>query len=204
MQSQVVDVNGHPAMTATGATASVEETRGAILRAAQERGYVVESDDGRTMLARVTSGDIWALMRIDYAAGVYSISHADSSPELRYDASRGTVHRRYNRWVNRLQSSIERELWQPSGPSPSPMPMAVATAPILLGGPPSVPAPPAMQAPPPAAPMPAQASTLPAEPPQGTRAGGSAWVPGSGSVAAPAGAAMPSTGTMPSAGELDI
>jgi hypothetical protein len=184
VQSRVYDVNGQPAMTATGASATIEETRGAILRAAQERGYAVESDDGRTMMARVSSGDIWALMRIDYAAGVYSISHADSSVELRYDPSRGTVHRRYNRWVSRLQQSIERELWQPSGPNPSPMPEMVASVPAMA--PMNVPAPP----PPPAQVLPAPPSNVQAMPapmaaPSGAPASG--WVPGggNGAVAAP-------------------
>jgi hypothetical protein len=196
VQSQVYDVSGQPAVTATGATASIEETRGAILRAAQDRGYAVESDDGRTMLARVSSGDIWALMRIDYAAGVYSISHADSSPELRYDAGRGTVHRRYNRWVSRFQQAIERELWQPTGPNPSPMPAMVASVPAMA--PMNAPAPPP---PPPAQAMPLPASNAQAMPapmmPAPSSAPTSGWVPGNG-------AAAPSPAPAPSGPGLDM
>src|SRR5262245_11081838 len=84
-EARVLDVHDHPAWLRSGERASHEATHRAILRALGERGYVVDRDDGQTIVARVSRGTIWASMRIGIGEGRYSISHADSCPEFMYD-----------------------------------------------------------------------------------------------------------------------
>lgn len=125
----VRDVHHHPAVLETGMNASRETTHAAVLRALGERGYVIESDDGRVVMARMSSGAKWARMRVVSGDGRYSITHADSSPEFRYDPERGTVHRRYNRWVKNLEGTIDDTLREMVEVPPARPAAVAATAP---------------------------------------------------------------------------
>ncbi len=180
-RARVLDVHDHPAVLASGMSASSATTHAAILKALNERGYQVLADDGRVVVARVSSGDVWAVMRIEARQGGFSISHADTSPEFLYDAERGTVHRRYNRWVSNLRGTIDDVLSKSDDVLPMPVALAAPpgaamakTAPVVLpppqsgahqapayGAPPS--APPAPAAAPPSAPPQSEQPTVPPE-----------------------------------------
>lgn len=178
-RARVLDVHDHPAVLASGMSASTASTHAAVLKALNERGYQVLADDGRVVVARVSSGDIWAVMRIEAHEGGYSISHADTSPEFLYDPNRGTVHRRYNRWVSSLRGTIDDVLSQsedvmpmpvaiaaPPGavmaksePTPAPALPAASQAPVSVG----VPSETAPAAAPPSPPQPSAAPSVPPE-----------------------------------------
>lgn len=148
----VLQVQNAPAPLPQGATPSPARTRDAIVRALADRHWTLDSEQGQSLMATVSSGGHTATVRIDYDANYYSITYANSSPGLKYDGQ--YIHRRFNHWVDRLRSSINQQLAMTAVAAPvAPAPVAPAApapaAPAAPGDPAAPPAEPAVPAPPP-------------------------------------------------------
>lgn len=90
-------------------SATAEDVRGAIRRAAAGLGWQMKDDGPGKMSGMLMLRQHTASVNVDYDATKYSIQYKDSS-NLRYDAAKGTIHRNYNAWVQNLNKAIQREL----------------------------------------------------------------------------------------------
>src|SRR5687767_8858262 len=93
-KAKVLDVHSAKVTLPPYTTASNEVTRAAILRALQERTWIVEAEEPNTIVASVSAGGHSATASIYYDDLNYSIKHIESSPGLKYDGVE--IHRRYN------------------------------------------------------------------------------------------------------------
>ncbi len=84
-----------------------EDVKAAIVVAATNRGWVVTGNESNEITARIDSRGHIASIRIPYSDKYYSIIYV-SSANLK--ASDGNIHRNYNRWVNNLNSDIQKQL----------------------------------------------------------------------------------------------
>ena len=95
------------------------DMRRAILTALQRRQWTVERADGGQIMAQYTRRGHQADITIPYSAATYSIQYRDSQ---NLDYHDGTIHRAYNKWVRKLDRTIQQELRRPSLPTPSDIP----------------------------------------------------------------------------------
>ncbi|MEM9187825.1 MAG: hypothetical protein AAGF12_01515 [Myxococcota bacterium] len=96
--------------------------RAAIVQAMNERGYATDAQAPGRVLGTYTRGRIMLQLAVDYNAGGYRINYV-TSQGLRY-RQRGAaayISRRYDRYVNNLRRSIDRQL---TGPPPQVVPAA--------------------------------------------------------------------------------
>ncbi|UQY37202.1 hypothetical protein K8U54_12195 [Pseudomonas fulva] len=96
-----------------------DDMRRAILTALQRRQWTVERADGGQIMAQYTRRGHQADITIPYSAATYSIQYRDSQ---NLDYHDGTIHRAYNKWVRKLDRTIQQELRRPSLPTPSDIP----------------------------------------------------------------------------------
>ena len=106
----IFEVQDQVVLSYSGKQATAEDVRHAILDALRARRWHLVEDAPGSLAATVASGGHRATVRITYDAGRYSIAHEDSSDGLKYSAGSGTVHRRYNHWVQRLDEAIMQTL----------------------------------------------------------------------------------------------
>jgi hypothetical protein len=117
-KAKVLDVHSAKVALPPYATASNETTRAAILRALQERTWIVEAEEPNTIVASVSAGGHSATASIYYDDLNYSIKHIESSPGLKYDGVE--IHRRYNTWIKNLRKTIDKQLLQAPSQTPPP------------------------------------------------------------------------------------
>lgn len=97
--------------TVSGADPTLEDVTRAIVSSATNShpawnmqvvkpGHIVATLHNRTHMAQVD---------IQYTTKGYSITRKDSV-DLQYDAEKGTIHPGYNKWVQRLDSTIRTKL----------------------------------------------------------------------------------------------
>lgn len=86
-----------------------KKVEAAISRGATERGWVAKSMGAGTMELTLQQRQHRLVVDVKYTATNYSINYKDSS-NMNYDASSNTIHPKYNKWVNTLRHSIDRNL----------------------------------------------------------------------------------------------
>ncbi len=92
-----------------------DDMRRAILTALQRRQWTVERADRGQIMAQYTRRGHQADITIPYTASTYAIQYRDSH---NLDYHDGTIHRAYNKWVRKLDRTIQQELRRPSLPTP--------------------------------------------------------------------------------------
>ncbi|MGP3590598.1 hypothetical protein [Vagococcus sp. WN89Y] len=83
------------------------QVRAAILKAGQQRKWVMNDAGPGVIKGRLKSRDHSAEIRITYSANSYSITY-ENSQNLK--ANGGKIHKNYNRWVNNLDKQIQLNL----------------------------------------------------------------------------------------------
>lgn len=101
-----------PPQTSMIVSSSADATalREALGRALAARGYVLESDEGQRMTARLTARRVTMSIAIDYAPGSVVISYVDSNG---VPVETATSSRRYDGWMRELRETIESEIGRP-------------------------------------------------------------------------------------------
>jgi hypothetical protein len=104
------NVNGERVPTLVdGQKPTESDVEKAILFAATKRGWSPRVISPGVIDARITVRTHKAIVRIDYTSESYSITYKDSS-NLEYKSKKEKIHRNYNKWVQMLSGSIQREL----------------------------------------------------------------------------------------------
>lgn len=85
-----------------------KEVKSAIIEAATNRGWVVKASDGSEITFEVNVRSHWASIRVPYSEKFYSILYL-SSENLKSDGQ-GNIHRNYNRWINNLNTDIQKKM----------------------------------------------------------------------------------------------
>ena len=107
----IFDVNDTNITTVSGNNPTLEDVTKAIMSASTgsqpawnmqiiKPGHIVATLNVRSHMAAVD---------IQYTTKGYSITYKESS-NLKYDAAKGTIHERYNVWVQRLDSNIRAKV----------------------------------------------------------------------------------------------
>ncbi len=84
---------------------TLEEIGRAIVKGCGTRGWSCEITKPGEIRAVLHVRKHMAESRITYDTRTYSVTYVDSR-ELRYDAARNEIHRKYNGWVNNLIADI--------------------------------------------------------------------------------------------------
>lgn len=92
-----------------------DEMRRAILTALERRKWKVERADRGQIMAQYTRRGHQADITIPYTASTYAIQYRDSQ---NLDYHDGTIHRAYNKWVRKLDRTIQQEVRRPSPSKP--------------------------------------------------------------------------------------
>lgn len=88
-----------------------DDMRRAILTALQRRQWTVQRADRGQIMAQYTRRGHQADITIPYSASTYAIQYRDSH---NLDYHDGTIHRAYNKWVRKLDRTIQQELRRPA------------------------------------------------------------------------------------------
>lgn len=97
----------HNINTPVSAGHSQAQVRAAILKAGQQRQWIMTDAGPGIIKGRMQSRDHTAEIRINYSANSYSINYENS---MNLKASDGKIHKNYNRWVNNLDKDIQLNL----------------------------------------------------------------------------------------------
>lgn len=84
-----------------------EQVRAAILKAGQQRRWIMSEAGPGVIKGRMQSRGHTADIRITYSANNYAINYENSS---NLKAQGGKIHKNYNRWVNNLDKQIQLNL----------------------------------------------------------------------------------------------
>jgi len=105
----VRNVENSPVVTNSQAHPDMQKIGDAILNAGAGLGWrMTQVEAGQikgSLYVRAHRADI----EVVYNHKSYNIFYKDSS-NLKYDATKATIHRQYNNWVKRLDDAIQREL----------------------------------------------------------------------------------------------
>ena len=97
-------------MPVSGVTKS-DQVKKVILEACKKRGWVAREISPGLISATLEARQHRAQVEIPYNGTKYSIIYKDSQ-NLKYNASKNTIHRQYNNWVDYLRKDIEVGLAQ--------------------------------------------------------------------------------------------
>lgn len=96
-----------------GSTPSKADVREAIIAATKARKWIPTSNpknkDSSILASILVRGQHYVEVDITYSASSYSITYRDSR-EMKYNAEKGTIHKKYNQWVNLLSNEIQSQL----------------------------------------------------------------------------------------------
>ncbi len=84
------------------------QIREAVKRALKRKKWTVEETGTDFITATVKKGENWATAKITMGPGSFAIQHVNSGPSFHYTGD--TIHRRYNRWIQRLDAAIVQEV----------------------------------------------------------------------------------------------
>jgi len=90
-----------------GESASLEQVKKAIIVGSKKRGWSPRVVKSGVIESRLLVRSHRAVVEISYSENSYSIRYVDSS---NLDYKNGKIHKKYNLWVAKLSSSIQREL----------------------------------------------------------------------------------------------
>ena len=113
-----VPIVNHEAIAATrasGQPASADQIRNALQTAGGNRGWqITPAGAGKALAVLNVRGKHTISADISYAAGKYSIKYRDSS-NMNYEAGEGagTIHPKYNMWVQTLIDETRIQLLKP-------------------------------------------------------------------------------------------
>lgn len=99
---QVYSVPQHTVALAEGKT-----MREAILQGGEGRRWVMSETAPDVITGRLTLRGHTVEVRIPYTENSYAIEYADSS-NMKYNAKKNRIHRKYNQWVRNLDLNISR------------------------------------------------------------------------------------------------
>lgn len=102
----------YPIPSYTESPVTTERVGRAIQIAGTQLGWVIaRTGDGRSVGTLDMHGKHRIVVDITYTTTSYSIVY-QSSDNMKYDATKGNIHRNYNRWVSNLVKVINSELAQ--------------------------------------------------------------------------------------------
>ncbi|AFL74207.1 hypothetical protein [Thiocystis violascens] len=101
----VQDVDNRP----VPAGLSMSDVSKAIQSAGNSLGWVMKETGPGMIVGTLFVRDHMAKVEISYSKSGYSIRYADSS-NLKYDASKQTIHSNYAGWIQNLDNQIRRRL----------------------------------------------------------------------------------------------
>lgn len=81
----------------------------AIITAAQRLNWSARKVSGNTIEATLVTRGHEVVVDILYTAKGYEIKYKNST-NMRYDAEKQTIHGNYNRWLQRLDRNIQKEI----------------------------------------------------------------------------------------------
>ncbi|MEA3498267.1 MAG: hypothetical protein U9R16_04325 [Campylobacterota bacterium] len=90
-------------------SASSNDVYTAIKRAGVSLGWIVTKVKDGEAKATINLRTHRAIVRIDYTKTSYSINY-ENSINLKYDATKNTIHNNYNGWVQNLERAIDVQL----------------------------------------------------------------------------------------------
>ena len=97
-------------VTAISQKVKVQDVRKAILSACAFRGWQArELSPGLIEASLLVRGKHTVVVDIPYTAETYSIQYKNSI-NMEYDASKGSIHPNYNKWVGTLNSDINAQI----------------------------------------------------------------------------------------------
>lgn len=103
----IYNVNDQVVSTTSGKHLSAPQVRSAIITAGTSLGWHVADAGPGHLVGTLHLRDHTAVVDIPYSASKYSIVYKSSE---NLDAMNGTIHRNYNGWVQRLDTTIRTEL----------------------------------------------------------------------------------------------
>jgi len=103
----IYNVNDQAVTTTSGKHLSAPQVRSAIITAGTSLGWHVADAGPGHLVGTLHLRDHTAVVDIPYSASKYSIVYKSSE---NLDAMNGTIHRNYNGWVQRLDTTIRTEL----------------------------------------------------------------------------------------------
>ncbi|WP_323846023.1 hypothetical protein [Microbulbifer magnicolonia] len=95
-----------------GSVQTQDSVKKGIIAGCIDKGWTCQEVSPGLIAATINVRKHRAVANIAYNADSYSISYKDSQM-LDYNSRRNTIHRNYNRWINNLSISIEKELLNP-------------------------------------------------------------------------------------------
>ena len=97
-------------IAADGSSRNIEEVQAAVINGCNNRGWTPVMDgDAQVKCSISLRGRHHAEVLIPFSESTFSIL-LSSSEGLKYNPSKQTIHRNYNRWVANLALEIQREL----------------------------------------------------------------------------------------------
>ncbi len=103
----VYNIDNATVATGSGAKATVEQVRTAIVQAAAARQWTLNEVEPGHFVATVHVRSHMAQVDIKYSTNNYSVNYKNSD-NLLYDGA--DIHRNYNKWIKILQTEINRAL----------------------------------------------------------------------------------------------
>ena len=110
-QRQLTNLVDMPVAGSRNNTLAPAQVRKVILDACARRGWVAREISPGLISAKIEARSHMAQVEIPYSGTSFSIIYKNSS-NLKYDASKNTIHNQYNNWVDYLRKDIEVGLAQ--------------------------------------------------------------------------------------------
>lgn len=88
---------------------TTEQVKKAIVTAGAGLGWTIKEDGNGKLKGILSVRTHNVVISIPYSAKEYSLIY-ESSVNLNYDAERGTIHKRYNSWIQNLNNRIQVQL----------------------------------------------------------------------------------------------
>jgi hypothetical protein len=96
-----------------GSTLSKADVRKAIITAVKDREWIPvinpKNKDSSIIASILVRGRHYVEVDITYSQTSYSITYRNSR-EMKYNEEKGTIHKKYNQWINLLSNAIQAEL----------------------------------------------------------------------------------------------
>ena len=105
----VYNVANAPIVLAPGKSANMTQVSSAIMRAGARLGWQMNPEGPGKITGRINVKNILAVIDVEHDTKSYSIKYRDSSG---LNAENGTIHQRYNGWIQNLDRNIRAELTQ--------------------------------------------------------------------------------------------
>jgi len=103
----IYNVDRASVATSSGATPSMADVRGAIIRAANSKHWTTKDIDTTHLLVTHVRNKRMASVVVEYSTTFFSITYKDSR-KLKYKGE--TIHRKYNGWIRNLEFRIREYL----------------------------------------------------------------------------------------------